>query len=439
MAFRKQIWLDKIYRRFIFFLHQPTNFHHFGLILSAFIAGLTAVGYAKLFRYIETFSMNIFSRHPFYIFMVTPVCFLLGWYLIYRYAPKAAGSGIPQIMAAIDIEEKQNVAVMHELLGIKIIVFKIFSSLLCVMGGGAIGREGPTLQISASIFYLLGKRFQKYTHLISIDLWILAGSAAGLAAAFNTPLGGIIYAIEELASKHFNKIKTIVLWSVVISGLVSQWLVGSYLYLGYPKIGPIQFNEIPATIIIGIVGGIIGSGFGHYLYIFQERFRRGKSVSQLALITLISSFFIIALHFVDERALGPGNHFMSQILSGVSTSNFQLVAVRFISAFASYLSGCAGGIFAPSLALGASLGSWLATFWTGLNPIMFALFGMAAVLTGITRAPVTSFVLILEMTDRHNAIFFLIVSSMVAYGAAQIFGHESFYEKTKKTFLHEFS
>ncbi|MEZ4846988.1 MAG: chloride channel protein, partial [Bdellovibrionota bacterium] len=383
----------------------------------------------------ETISRDLFIQHPLLILFMTPACFLTGWFLVYRYAPQSSGSGIPQIMAAIEVEEKKDAKIFHKLLGLRVALFKIFSSLLCVLGGGAVGREGPTLQISASIFYLFGQRFQRYSKIISLDLWILAGSAAGLAAAFNTPLGGIIYGIEELARKHFNKIKTILLWSVVISGLVSQWLVGSYLYLGYPKIGPIQFNEIPAAFLVGILGGIVGAAFGHYLLIFQEKFRKNKTAFQLVLVTLLSSILMIGLYVVDHRAFGPGNHFMAEILSGEAAANIQLVVVRFFSAFFSYLSGCAGGIFAPSLALGASLGSWIATFWQGLNPTIFALFGMTAVLTGVTRAPVTSFVLILEMTDRHNAIFFMMVTAMVALASAQIFGHESFYEKTKKNFL----
>lgn len=420
------------------FLQHPSNFQRFGLLVAALTSGLAAVGYANTFRWAESKATNLYHNHPFSIWIVSPICFLLGWLAVYRFAPKSAGSGIPQVMAAIELEETQQSKHVHTLLSFRIIVWKTISSLLCVLGGGAVGREGPTLQISASLFYILGNKFRRFTQQVSFDIWILAGAAAGLAAAFNTPLGGIVYAIEELASKHFNRMKTIVLWSVVISGLVSQWLVGSYLYLGNPVVGTINFYEIPAAIVVGIVGGLIGSGFAHFLFVLQSTYRTGKSMSYLAKVTIFCSIVLILLRFADERALGPGNHFMSEILAGNNVADAKLVIIRFLSATVSYMSGCAGGIFAPTLAMGAALGSWITTFWTSLNPVLFALLGMAAVLTGVTRAPFTSFVLILEMTDRHNAIFLMMVTSMIALLISQVFGSHSFYEKTKQSLLREF-
>ena len=430
-------FLHKIKKVLDWFYH-PSNLRRAGLLAAALISGLFAVGYATIFKIIELKATSIYHEHPLIFLISCPSCFLLGWWLVYEFAPKSAGSGIPQVMASIELEEGKDSPVVDEFLSLKIIVVKTVSSLLCVFGGGAIGREGPTLQISASIFYVLGKKFRGYIQQLSLDIWILAGAAAGLAAAFNTPLGGIVYAIEELGREHFNRVRTIVLWSVVISGLVSQWLVGSYLYLGNPTTGPIAFGEIPAAIVIGIVGGLMGSSFGEFIFVFQVKFRSGKSFRYLAGVTFICAVILILLRYVDERAVGPGNHFMSEILAGHTVANVTLVITRFLSASVSYLSGCAGGIFAPSLAMGSALGSWFTTFWPGLNPVLFALLGMAAVLTGVTRAPFTSFVLILEMTDRHNAVFLLIITSMISLVVAQVFGHESFYEKTKKIMISQY-
>ncbi|HXV13056.1 MAG TPA: chloride channel protein, partial [Candidatus Krumholzibacteria bacterium] len=131
-------------------------------------------------------------------------------------------------------------------------------------------------------------------------------------------------------------------------------------------------------------------------------------------------------------ALGPGNRLVSEILSGETTASAQLVLVRVLSTGVSYLSGCAGGVFAPFLAIGASAGSWISTWWPGSNAILLALLGMIAVLTGLTRAPLTSFVLILEMTDRHSAIFPMMLTALVALGSSRMAGGTSFYEQTKR-------
>jgi H+/Cl- antiporter ClcA len=115
-----------------------------------------------------------------------------------------------------------------------------------------------------------------------------------------------------------------------------------------------------------------------------------------------------------------------------------LVAVRIVSTGASYVSGAAGGVFAPFLAIGASVGSWVASWWPGTNAVLLALLGMIAVLTGLTRAPFTSFVLILEMTDRHSAIFPMMLTALVAFGAARMAGGLSFYEQTKRLILEDY-
>jgi H+/Cl- antiporter ClcA len=281
-------------------------------------------------------------------------------------------------------------------------------------------------------------RVRRFTRIGTMESWMLAGSAAGLAAAFNTPLGGIVYAIEELASKHFSRVRTTVLTSVLVSGLVSQWLVGSYLYLGFPRIGKVTFAVIPVAFAIGIGGGLIGGVFGNMLFrgrgVLERRLRGRRAVIGLV-IAVICGFALVGLRFIDARALGPGNRLISNILSGETTGSALLVLVRMGSTIVSYMSGNSGGVFAPALAVGAGLGSWVASWWTGTNAVLLSLLGMIAVLTGLTRTPFTAFVLILEMTDRHSAIFPMMLTAIVAFGSARLVGGASFYEHTKQSML----
>jgi H+/Cl- antiporter ClcA len=311
---------------------------------------------------------------------------------------------------------------------------------LCVIGGGAIGREGPTVQVSASIFYVLGRRIRSFSPMVTLESWMLAGSAAGMAAAFNTPLGGIVYAVEELASKHFSRVRTTVLSAVLVAGLVSQWLVGTYLYLGFPRVGRVGFAVIPAAFVVGVVGGALGAAFGDATFRLNVWLRRKLSVRHIKAglaVAVLCGISMALLRLVDARALGPGNRLVSDILAGDTVASLELVVVRFFSTMVSYLSGCGGGIFAPSLAMGASLGSWVSSWWSGTNAVLLSLLGMIAVLTGVTRAPFTSFVLILEMTDRHSAIFPMMLTALVALGSARVFGTASFYEQSKRALLRD--
>ena len=433
--------MNRFSRRLRVFLAQPTNADRFGLIAAAFIAGLVAVGYSTIYRIAEHFCVHLFHVHPYWLIAAAPICFVAGWWVVDRTQVLAGGSGIPQVMASIELQEqRRDHGVIRNLLGLRVAVVKVVSSLLCVLGGGVVGREGPTIQVSASLFYAIGRRVRSFTSAVALDSWTLAGASAGMAAAFNTPLGGIVYAIEELASKHFNRVRTAVLSAVLVSGLVSQWLVGSYLYLGYPRVGSVGLSTIPGAFVLGIVGGLIGGGFGAALFSGQNWLKakiKWRRVSTGFAIAFLCGLALVIFRLFDPRALGPGNRLISDILAGNTTASGELVAVRFGSTVVSYLSGCAGGIFAPSLAIGASLGSWMASWWGGANAVLFALLGMIAVLTGVTRAPFTSFVLMVEMTDRHSAILPMMLTAMVALASARVFGSHSFYERAKHAMLHD--
>ena len=134
-------------------------------------------------------------------FIITPFAFVLSWWLVDRFAPYAKGSGIPQVMASVDLANPRDRYMIKYLLSFKIIIIKIISSFILIAGGGIIGREGPTIQIAGSVFRKVNELLPKWWPKISQKNMILTGAAAGLSAAFNTPLGGVVFAIEELA-KH---------------------------------------------------------------------------------------------------------------------------------------------------------------------------------------------------------------------------------------------
>lgn len=157
----------------------------------ALATGFVAVLYAKIFAWAEQSSIYIYHKAGWLIFICTPVSFIIAWWLVNRFAPYARGSGIPQVSAAIELSNPKHNYKVEKLLSLRVIIVKIASSLVMVFGGGVIGREGPTIQIAASIFKKINDWLPAWYPKISRRNMIVTGAAAGLASAFNTPLGDL--------------------------------------------------------------------------------------------------------------------------------------------------------------------------------------------------------------------------------------------------------
>ena len=242
--------------------------------IASVIAGLFAVLYTKLFVLAEDVTTLVFNYHAWLLFIFAPICYVGAWLLVQRFSPYARGSGIPQVMAAVEISSHKTNHIVDKLLGFRIVFIKVLSSLVMAMGGGAIGREGPTIQISASIFKIVYQLLPKWWPKIAKRNMMVTGAAAGLAAAFNTPLGGIVFAIEELTKTHFSYYKTAIFSSVIIAGLSAQAFLGPYLYLGYPKVDGLSGFIFLGVALVALISGLLGSGMAKLmLFVFAVKAR----------------------------------------------------------------------------------------------------------------------------------------------------------------------
>jgi H+/Cl- antiporter ClcA len=172
--------------------------------IASLLTGLAAVLYAMLFSYAEKGAEWMMHKASWSLFIATPVCFLFAWWLVKKYAPFARGSGIPQVIAAIELSTPKDEKKINKLLNLKVIWVKVTSSLVMAFGGGVVGREGPTIQIAGSIFRTVNQWLPAWWPKISRRNMIMTGAAAGLAAAFNTPLGGLVFTVEELTRTHIS-------------------------------------------------------------------------------------------------------------------------------------------------------------------------------------------------------------------------------------------
>ncbi|MET3537850.1 chloride channel protein [Chryseobacterium limigenitum] len=410
--------------------------------IGSVITGFVAVMYAKMFAWGEKLLEIILHWHDWMIFIIAPIGFVLSWWLVKEFAPNAKGSGIPQVMAAVELANPKEHTKIRSLLSLKIIVFKILSSVILVIGGGAVGREGPTIQIAGSIFRKVNEYLPHWWPKISKKNMIMTGAAAGLAAAFNTPLGGIVFAVEELSKTHINYFKTALFTAVIIAGLTAQTFAGSYLYLGYPKTNDVSLMVMFPIVLVAGIAGIMASQLSVTMLKMNDwKKRKLKTDRSNVIFLVVCALFIASIaYFINREVLGSGKEIMQRVLfTQDKHEDWYVPILRMLGPALSFTSGGAGGIFAPALTAGASIGSVIsgAIHLTPNESNVVILGGMVAFLTGITRAPFTSAIIVLEMTDRHSLIFHLMLAGMVSSIASILVSRHSLYDVIKVNFLAE--
>lgn len=403
--------------------------------ISAILTALVAVGFAKMFAFMEAKNVQLLAHDPRWIFLSAPISFLLSWWLVMRFAPLAGGSGVPQLMAAVEVSTENDRDRSWRFLNVRIILVKIISSLAMVGGGGAVGREGPTLQIAGSIYRTVHKLLPPFWPRVSRRVMMVTGGAAGLSAAFNTPLGGIVFAVEELTKTHMAQFRTALLTAVILSGMTAQWLLGPYLFLGYPQLEPATFSFMYKILGIAVVCGLSGALFCKVLMAFDKVRRKFTATWSQAVFALCCALlFAFTYHLLGVHTLTSGKLLLEEYLFAPEVDpSAKDVAARLLGPLFTSSAGGAGGIFAPSLSAGAAIGGWIAQWFEPSRGQfnLLVLCGMAAFLTGVTRSPFTSAILVLEMTDRHSAIFQLMYASIVGYLVAYVIDNKSYYERVK--------
>ncbi|MDR6560617.1 MULTISPECIES: chloride channel protein [unclassified Arcicella] len=437
LRYRLKSWFDAIHNKKL----QKDILNALPFWLGAFITGIIAVLYAKLFSLVEAGTHFLFHHAGWSFFIITPICFLVAWWLVIKFAPFSRGSGIPQVSAAIELANPKHYYKVDSLLSLKVILIKIISSLIMVLGGGVVGREGPTIQISASIFKKINDFLPDWYPKISKRNMIVTGAASGLAAAFNTPLGGIVFAIEELTKTHFSLFKSALLTGVIIAGLTALHFLGPYLYLGYPALNNISTWIIASIVPLAIITGFTGCGMSNIiLFVFRKKNTLTHNYQKV--IYIIACGLIIAGmgYFIDNRTFGSGKEIMvSTLFSNDKHLEWYMPILRIIGPIVSFSVGGSGGVFAPALSAGASIGAvmagWLHLSATETN--LMVLCGMGGFLTGVTRSPFTSSILVIEMTNSHNIIFYIMLATLLASLIANLMSKHTFYDYLKMQYIDE--
>ncbi len=409
--------------------------------MASILTGLVAVGYEKMFGWAEELSFTWLRQTPWLAFILTPVAFGVSWLLVRELAPAARGSGIPQVMAGIELSNPAHYQRTGYLLSLRVAVVKVLSSVVLLLGGGVIGREGPTIQVSAAIFRAINRLQPAGWPQLSRQIALVTGGAAGLAAAFNTPLGGIVFVVEELTQMHMARFRMAVFTAVIIAGLTAQTFLGPYLYLGYPKIIAASFRVQLVVFLVAVVCGIAGAAFAKTLLWLGNYRKRFASLAAQAGWVLGCGLLMAGIAYgFGTEGMGTGKPIINRLLfQNNGLTPWYLFPVRFVGMALSYSSGGAGGVFATSLSAGAILGDGMARIMgvAVADRNLLILVSMVSFLTGVVRSPFTAAILVLEMTDRHSAIFQLLISGLLAQSVATLLDRHSLYEHLKQSFIRE--
>jgi H+/Cl- antiporter ClcA len=400
-------------------------------LLGGIAVGAIAVALALLADRAQASFALLLGRWRYVALLVTPIGFALSVFLTNRYFQNSQGSGIPQAIAARALEDQ---AARGRLVSIRIAVGKVLLTLLGLLCGASAGREGPTVQVGASIMFAIGRLSPRRQPGL-----ILAGAAAGVAAAFNTPLAGIVFGIEEMSREFETRTSSLIIATVIAAGLTSLALVGNYIYFGTTPTMLRNGVDWLAVPICGLACGLAGGLFSRIVIAVARglpgALGRGAKRYKIAFALACGLGVAICGLASGDTIYGTGYAQVKAALEGGVPLPWSFGLLKFAATTLSTISGIPGGIFSPSLAVGAGLGANIAHWFPGAPFDAIMLLGMVSYFAGVVQAPITAFVIVTEMTENHAMVIPLMTASLIAYAASRLVCPEGIYHALAKGFL----
>jgi H+/Cl- antiporter ClcA len=343
-----------------------------------------------------------------------------------RYVPLARGSGIPQVIAAQQDPE----AATRSLVSIPTVMGKALLTLTAVLAGASVGREGPTVQIAAAVMGLSHRMLRVPLR----GAVLIAGGAAGVATAFNTPLAGLLFAIEELAAAYEQRV-TLLVAAIVIAGMVAQSVQGDYVYFGLIGAHMGLGSALVVVPVAGLAGGLAGGAFSRLmlaLAVGSHAFTRW-SKSRPVLFATLCGLVVGGLGCMTGLTWGTGYGAARAMITGVDAPLW-FGPAKFVSTLATAVAGLPGGIFAPSLSVGAGIGNILRPVFPDSPASAVVILGMVGYFAGVVRAPLTAVIILSETTASRGLMLPMFATAFLADGVSTLVCREKLYHGLSKTF-----
>jgi H+/Cl- antiporter ClcA len=400
-------------------------------LMGGVAVGAAAVALAYLADWAQDALALLLAKSRYATLVVTPLGFALSVFLTNRFFPNSQGSGIPQAIAARELSDQ---TVRSRLVSIRIAIGKVLLTLLGLLCGASAGREGPTVQVGASIMFAIGRMSPRRQPGL-----ILAGAAAGVAAAFNTPLAGIVFGIEEMSRAFETRTSSLIIAAVIAAGLTSLALVGNYDYFGSSSTMLRNGFDWLAIPVCGVVGGLAGGLFSRLLIVMARGFTRGplRVTKRYPILFALACGLAVAVCGLasGDMIYGTGYAQVKAALESGTPLPWHFGPLKFAATALSAISGIPGGIFSPSLAVGAGIGSSVAQLFSDAPLGAIMLLGMVAYFAGVVQAPITAFAIVTEMTNNHAMVVPLMAASLIAHATSGLVCPEGIYHALAKGFL----
>ncbi len=403
-----------------------------GAITVGIVSALFAIGS----DHANDLFQRINSESPYLPLALTPLGLVVIAWITQRFVPGAQGSGIPQAIASLNIS-KETETLRKQVLSIPVAIAKVFLTLLGMMCGASIGREGPTVHIGAAIMYSVGHWAHFPRHFLDHGL-ILAGGAAGIAAAFNTPLAGIVFAIEEMARSFEERTSGTMLTAVILAGITALVFLGNYNYFGTTSATLVDAKHWYIIPVCGVLGGALGGLFAKALVSGSRAISPILKRHPILIPAICGLMVAIAGIFSGGTVYGTGYAEAKMVITASGELDSSYPFLKMFATLASYFSGIPGGIFAPSLATGAGFGSLFAQWFSEPNAQTIILLAMVAYFTGVVQTPITAFVIVMEMTNSHAMLLPLMASAFIAYGTSKLFNQEPIYRALAMAIIEQY-
>ena len=400
-------------------------------LLGGVLVGAVAIGMAYAADLAQAGFLRAIERLPWIGFVITPLGFGVATILARNVFPNSQGSGIPQAIAALHIEDQDKRA---PLVSLRVGIGKIIVMTLGLLCGASTGREGPTVQVGAAIMFAIG-RFSPYRQ----GGFLLAGAAAGVAAAFNTPLAGIVFGIEEMSRSFEARTSGLIIGAVIAAGLTSLAVVGDYSYFG-TAIATLPLGKAwIAVLVCAVVGGLAGGLFIRIVTLFARGIPGavGRAINNYPVAFAMLCGLGVAICGLngDHSIYGTGYEQARAIVHGEKALDYWFGPLKFLATTFSAISGIPGGVFSPSLSVGAGIASALSVVFDHVPLGSLALIGMVSYLAGVVQAPITSFVIVSEMTNDHAMVIPLMAAALIANAASKFLAREGLYHALARNYL----
>lgn len=340
-----------------------------------------------------------------------------------RYVPGALGSGIPQVVRALDDDLQPSQR--SWLVSLRLSLHKIGLVSGGLLAGLSIGREGPTVQVGAGVMASAQRWLSPRSGIDAHDLMV-AGAAAGIAAAFNTPLGGIVFALEQLSRRRSISHSSLVIASIVLAGLVAVAVFGNQTYFGRLRVQQMSWSLLMPGLMVALVAGLAGGLFARLIVVsargLPDRFSRWRGDHPLRFAAGCALAVAVIGLATDGATAGAGYAPTRALLEGQGELPGVYTLLKFCATWLSAWSGVPAGVFAPSLAIGAGIGHDVALF-AGVGQqaaIPLIALGMAGFLAATTGGPITAFIIVMEMVSGQAMVLSLMACALLSSGVARL-------------------